>query len=138
MTSTDRVHPAQSVLNLALVKHVAQHEPCGFDELMKLFGELPADREARLRFQKRLSYLCYAGRLRPVNHQEQRHWCVPQVDAAEPDDAPAPPTDKWVGTVVPPRQHSVMHGALYVPEASPALRAGAHDYQRVPTHGVRC
>lgn len=146
---THRAHPAQSALNLELINHVATHEPCGFDDLFAVFGGTPLDGAAKLKFSKRLSYLVNGGKLCLMNHGGRRHWCVPQVETeAEaaalegamdcPATTLAEQAKKWVGTVVPPRQHSVMHGALYVPEAETALRPGALDYRRVPTHGVRC
>ncbi len=149
MNAVARTHPAQSALNLALLNHVVTHEPCAFDELFNLFGDKPLDGAAKLRFSKRLSYLVNGGKLCLMNHGGRRHWCVPQIDSETDSEALEGALDcpaatlaaqakKWVGTVAPPRRHSVMHGELYKPEAQASLRPGALDYQRYPSVGDRC
>lgn len=127
---------AQRQQNLELIDHVARHEPCSFEALMNLFGEAPGDGAARLRFQKRLSYLVSRGNLRPINHGGQRHWCVPQL--ATSAETGAPPADEWVGIVAPSSQIDVMHCGDYVPEPGPVTRSGALDFKRIASVGYQC
>lgn len=139
MTLTiERRHAAQSALNLNILNHVAQHEPCGFEALFNLFGEVH-HQEARARFQKRLSYLTFSGQLQITNRNGQRHWCAPLAEeapetAAEPDESqPA-----WVGSVAASPMNDVMHCPVYVPERAPVLRPGATDFKRLGSVGDRC
>lgn len=52
---------------------------------------------------------------------------------AEPVEA-AP----YVGSKAPPPQYDAMRAPVYVPDAAPALRPGAMDYQRHASRGHRC
>lgn len=72
----------------------------------------------------------------PARH---RRWSLPcelapaLPEAFEPVVLPA-----WLGGTVPPAQYDRMHATLYVPEAGPALRAGALDFKRFASAGDRC
>ena len=140
MTLTiERSHAGQSALNLEILNHVAQYEPCSFEALFALFGEVAHDQEARTRFQKRLSYLTFSGQLQITNRNGQRHWCAPL--AGEPPETAAVPDEAlpaWVGSVAQSPRNDVMHGDVYVPERAPALRAGALDFKRYASVGDRC
>lgn len=140
MTVTiERIHAAQSSLNLQILNHVAQHEPCGFEALFTLFGEAPHDRDARARFSKRLSYLTYSAQLQITNLNGKRHWCAPLGDEApEPATEPVDAQPAWVGSVVPSPMNDVMHCPAYVPACAPVLRPGALDFKRLASRGDRC
>lgn len=140
MTLTiERTHGGQSLLNLDILNHVAQHESCGFEALFALFGEVPHDQEARTRFSKRLSYLTFSGQLQITNRNSQRHWCAPQaVEAPEPAVVSEEALPAWVGSVAPSPRNDVMHCPVYVPDRAPVLRPGAMDFKRFASRGDRC
>jgi hypothetical protein len=134
---------AQRQANDELVDYVEKEQPCDFLELREFFGGPDGGTRAKVIFQKRLAYLVSKGRLKTVNLAGKLHWEVPELGTAgEADCKPAEKitrcADNWVGAVVPPRQHNVMDGPTYVPEPDASLRAGALDYRRVASHGVRC
>lgn len=137
---------AQRQRNQELLQHVADHQSCSFEELLGMFGGPAADVDASQRFIKRLYYLVDSGRLRShiSTVDGVRHWTLPPVSAEPSIDAhrtrtrDCAPVDAWVGTVAAPRQNSVLAGPLYVPDRDCALRAGALDYKRFASHGVRC
>lgn len=134
---------AQRQANDELVAYVAIEQPCDFTELRQRFGGPDGSSAAKVIFQKRLAYLVSKGRLQTINCGTKPHWEIPEPETAdEPECQRAEKltrsADSWVGTVVPPRQHSVLDGPTYVPEPDAALRSGALDYRRVASHGVRC
>ena len=134
---------AQRQANDDLVAYVAKEQPCDFTELRQRFGGPDGSSAAKVIFQKRLAYLVSKGRLQTINCGTKPHWEIPEHDT---DDEPnrqnteklTRSVDDWVGTVVLPRQHSVLDGPVYVPEPDTAMRPGALDYRRVASHGVRC
>lgn len=134
-----RSHHAQSLLNLDIINHVAKHAPCGFNELYDLFGDVQTDNTTKERFRSRLNYLAESRQLQAKGTARNRRWSLPcelapaLPEAFEPVVLPA-----WLGGTVPPAQYDRMHAPLYVPEAGPALRAGALDFKRFASAGDRC
>lgn len=133
----------KSTLNQGIVAHIARHGACDFYELHSLFGEDDASHNATKRFRARLQYLVDSGQLQATGRGRGRTWyaqrhSVRALQGHTPSQ-PAPDTPTpWVGPVVAPRQYNVMHGPAYTPGPTLALRAGALDFRRVPSAGVRC
>lgn len=144
-----RHHPVPECKCPTIVAYVAQHQPCGFAELLDKFGEFASIDRAALRFRKRLSYLTVSGQLRTTNFGTQRQWHMPiGMDPTVKTQSPSLNAavaaaieitrGHWTGTIVPPSQHDVMHSPPYVPEAGPAMRAGSLDFKRLGSRGVHC
>ena len=133
-----RHHAGQSLLNLDILNYVAKNEPCFFDELLDLFGDVKTDQEAALKFRNRLSYLVCSQQLRCTGKGDDKRWYVPQVDRGiAPLEIEVEPY-AYVGTVAAPRQCDVMHGPVYKPSPTPSLRPGALDFKTLPTRGNPC
>lgn len=138
---------AQRQANDELVAYVAKEQPCGFSELLLLFGGPDGGGRAKVVFQKRLAHLVSKGRLQTINLASKKHWEVAPTLATACAAMPsewaavwqnAAGETPWVGTVVPPRQHNVMHGPLYVSEPDTALRTGSLDFKRLQSRGAKC
>lgn len=129
-------------INVQIVAHVVKWGPCGFIELYDLFGaskDADGSKNALERFRSKLNHLTYSGQLVGTGTHHTRRWHAPLQNAN-----PAPAQDNnaeqapWVGVVVPPAQHDVMHAPAYVPESGPVLRSGSQDFKRYASFGDRC
>ena len=128
-----RHHHAQKQLNQDIVRHVTKYQPCGFIELYDLFGadQDEGGKNAMERFRTRLGYLTSSHQLMATGTAAARRWRI--APQGEPTPLPHYPQ-----TLVPPAQYDHMRAPDYVPDAGPALRAGALNFQRLPSHGDRC
>lgn len=118
---------AQRRVNTALVAYVRKVKRCQLLELYDIFGPEIDSPAARLAFKERLARLVRADLLQTGGRDDARYWeSVPACDPA------------LASSLVPARQNDVMHSPVYVPDAGPALRAGALDYKRVASVGDRC
>lgn len=153
----ERTHPSQTEANLALVNHMA-NAPSGskFDDLYPVFltakGGLTATVSLARNLRSVLGYMVGAGyvvidgrrdgeRLYQLGDLSKLPSRAKAPRPFQPKSHTAlvgPATSAYVGERVPPRQHDVMFGAVYVPSPGVALRPGSLDYKRVPSHGYGC
>ena len=116
--------------SLAILNLLRERGPCS---LVELRLNLPAA-FSKFHLVKRLGTLVDNGWLQVLwPTEDERLWAVsPRARAALPKLQPNEPP-----VLVPPRRISVMSGN-YTPRPMHPARAGALDYQRCASHGVRC
>lgn len=133
--STENLTSKLSRASFELVDHLRAHGPATAQELHAVLSPgrphmRPRDIAQRLKRLEALSWL-YSEE----DRDGVRRW---HALAITPTTArPAPRPKPYVGQVAPPRRIDVMN-STWVPPAGPALRAGALDYQRCASLGVRC
>jgi hypothetical protein len=122
---------------------VAEFGPCSLDVLR---GQFCADATRRERdaFRSFLFNLVKAGYLQVSGRQAERRWQIGYdakadvadwADVAEPALAPA--ARAFAGLRTPAAQYNIF-ASTYRPTADPALRPGALDFKRLPSHGYGC
>ncbi|QDL55314.1 hypothetical protein [Rhodoferax aquaticus] len=132
----NRRHHSQVQLNVDIVKHVAQYQPCGFQELYALFGQTEEDKNATERFRARLGHLTYSKQLEATGSAAAKRWRMPQPSSAAAEKQV--PASMPALAIVPPAQHNVMRAPPYVPEVTATARTGAMDFKRYGSRGFSC
>lgn len=126
-------------LNRAIVAWVVKAGPCSLEQLDEIFGPAPDTPNLRLaqeHFRDRLARLVAVGQLAHNGQRDARRlWRAGPLAPALPAPPAAP---RWAGPIVPPRRVDVMGGPVYVPPPAAPVRAGATDFQRCASLGVRC
>lgn len=153
----ERTHSCQTEANLALLNHMA-NSPGGskFDDLYPVFltakGGLMATVVLARNLRSVLGYMVGVGYVVIGGHRDgerlyqlgdlsklpSRAKAPRQVQPQPQTNLADPAMPAYVGQRVPPRQHDVMYGAVYVPGPSAAPRAGSLDFLRLASHGYGC
>lgn len=122
------VQGLKSAANLALMKHIQDHQPCNRAELLDALNKVVSSTFHGL--NRRLSKLRAAGYIHCRNNGTGELWSEgPAIE----DEPPQTGTN-----VAAPRCVDLMNGPVYVPPPESAPRAGSLNYKACPSRGVRC
>lgn len=136
-----------SPTSVALCNFVAKQVICNFEMLWTVFGEEPRCSRNEAPLRKRLENLVNGGYLKNLVNGSYlncqgvrltRAWSrtaqpLNQPRAAAPQFAHAP-----VSPVASAPAYNLRTAPVWVPPPRAAVRAGADDFLRCPSHGARC
>ena len=153
----ERTHPSQTEAGLAVLNHLAnQPDGCGFDELYAVFLQSKGDplqafgtNEKNLRAM--LSHMHACGYVETSGRNGARLYRLGDlgklpstaktgaaIKAGKSQAASQRKAAASAGLRTPAPQYDVMHGAVYAPPRSAALRAGCQDFKACPSVGYGC
>lgn len=123
----------------AVVNYVTKMGRVGFSELFETFGpENVCAQRARKSFIELLRCLASSHKIAIHGRQDKGYsldnLVISLPEAATPSDSQETPVP--IRTRAP--QYDVMHGDAYVHVLAPPTRAGALNFKRFATKGVRC
>jgi hypothetical protein len=149
-TYIPRISDRMSPLSQAILLYVSEHPDCSFTALHTLFSP-SANGIGREGFRARLGYLVSVGHLqrrdiRGISCYRTGDGARPPKPVPEPVPEIATPAGYWQdasGNLIPQFRtpapcYDLKNAPAYVPEAGPALRAGALDFKRYASVGHSC
>lgn len=153
MSTIIQTHHAQNPINIELLNFVNQRGTATWGDLFAAFGDgSDSEKGSISRFNKKMEYLLHTEQLQCAGIGKSRVFSIgPMANKATPargrvaskagsvdgSDTPHPyPHLKYLGGVVPPRQH--VSTDPYSPPPNTVLRPGAMDYRRYGSHGHQC